>query len=114
MMIDLKSAQGIFAAETLRIQGWKRLPFEVVRRRGEFFVRADGLKDIFPDEFKRTAAGDYFVSKWLNGYGYIRQQQAAIGFAEFLRNRLLCAGSLKRLSSPRASRVDWEFWGLSQ
>jgi hypothetical protein len=96
-----------------RSRGWLCLPFEAVRRRGQFFVRAEGLKEVFPEDFERSATGDYFASKWQNGHGYIRQSEAAIAFAKFLRNRLLCAGSLHRRGDPRAARVDWEFWGLA-
>ena len=90
-------------------RGWKAFPFEVVRRRGEFTVRATGLAKVFPRAFESSKTGDYFAL-----CGYRRPQDAATQFAAFLRAELKCAGSLEQVGRPRAGEGvhDWLFWGL--
>lgn len=101
------------AEDKLLKSGWIPLPFEVVRRRGLFTVRANGLGTLFPKAFQTGPTGDYFS---LRGHDYLRGQDAASAFANFLRSNLLCAGSLQRISGrPDGEGIQqWVFWGLQQ
>jgi hypothetical protein len=100
------------AHEAIMQRGWRALPFEVVRRRGEFTVRATGLAKIFPKDFTAGPTGDYFN----HGYSLHDHRDAAAIFAEFLRRELGCAGTLQHVASPaRGEGVHtWNFWGLQR
>jgi hypothetical protein len=89
------------------------IPFEVVRRQGSFFARADGLADLFPSRFKRTKTGDYLMPKDLRyGSGTFRQQESAIAFERFFRSQFGVHTKLHR-QSETGERHSIIYWTLT-
>lgn len=86
------------------------LPFEVVRRRGVFMPRAQGLASLCPDRFLSSKTGDYLIpapAQQRYHWGSYRQQEAAITFERFIRKRFGARTKLRRLTDPTKSVVCW-------
>jgi hypothetical protein len=63
------------------------IPFIVERSGGRWFVRADGLAKLFPQNFERRNGADYFIPV-SGGFSYRKESFGAIGFLKWLRTRI--------------------------